>query len=511
MADIFLEQSKIIANNFIQNIVFIDDKAYKSDSTNNSFDTSSISKIFAKADKICAIYAPESVSDITCYDKILRKADVVILDWRLDIRCNDDDIDSEADAEYDEPRGEFTLKLISNLVSQKGMLKLIIIYTGETNLFDITDNIYSKIEKYGEFCKTECTIQSANVKILVRAKSQNSDNQFAYVPELKDKIVDIEQLPTLILDEFTNMTNGLLSNFALAAISAIRNNTSRILSVFSPKLDPAYLGHKINLPDSNDAKKFIIQLFGDAITELLENENIDTRKWVENWIHYRIENKTLSIAGKDLSINKEILCKIVDSEALDLNTKIYECTKKNIGKKASKFASHLFQYGGINIDESNIEFAKLTHHKNVFLPKKNKPLLTLGTIIRCIANNNYYICIQQRCDSVRINGDRRFLFLPLDPDEEHYSIIINKNLKFKINPKAYAIKTIKFKVADNEQAIYATKNPEGKYIFTSIYPDKYEWVIDLKEMHAQRILNNYCAELSRVGLNESEWLRLMSK
>lgn len=271
------------------------------------------------------------------------------------------------------------------------------------------------------------------------------------------------------------------------------------------------MGHKINLPDSNDAKKFIIQLFGDAITELLENENIDTRKWVENWIHYRIENKTLSIAGKDLSINKEILCKIVDSEALDLNTKIYECTKKNIGKKASKFASHLFQYGDINIDESNIEFAKLTHHKNVFLPKKNKPLLTLGTIIRCIANNNYYICIQQRCDSVRINGDRRFLFLPLDPDEEHYSIIINKNLKFKINPKAYAIKTIKFKVADNEQAIYATKNPEGKYIFTSIYPDKYEWVIDLKEMHAQRILNNYCAELSRVGLNESEWLRLMSK
>ena len=39
MADIFLEQSKQIANNFIQNIVFIDDKAYQSDSTNNSFDT----------------------------------------------------------------------------------------------------------------------------------------------------------------------------------------------------------------------------------------------------------------------------------------------------------------------------------------------------------------------------------------------------------------------------------------------------------------------------------------
>ena len=139
MADIFLEQSKQIANNFIQNIVFIDDKAYQSDNTNNSFDTLGVSKIFAKAGKICAVYAPESVSDITFYDTILKKADAVILDWRLDIRCNNDDVtDSEADAECDEPRGEFTLELISNLISQTDMLKLIIIYTGETNLFDIT-------------------------------------------------------------------------------------------------------------------------------------------------------------------------------------------------------------------------------------------------------------------------------------------------------------------------------------------------------------------------------------
>ena len=36
MADRFIEQSKEIANNFIQNIVFIDDKAYKNDMTLNS-------------------------------------------------------------------------------------------------------------------------------------------------------------------------------------------------------------------------------------------------------------------------------------------------------------------------------------------------------------------------------------------------------------------------------------------------------------------------------------------
>ena len=52
---------------------------------------------------------------------------------------------------------------------------------------------------------------------------------------------------------------------------------------------------------------------------------------------------------------------------------------------------------------------------------------------------------------------------------------------------------------------------EDKYVFYSSYGETYEWVVDLKEMQAQRILNSYCAQLSRVGLNESEWLRLIAK
>ena len=83
MADRFIEQSKEIANNFIQNILFIDDKAYKEDSTNNAFSALDVSNAFAKTGKICAIYAPKSVSDIDSYNVILKKADVVILDWYL--------------------------------------------------------------------------------------------------------------------------------------------------------------------------------------------------------------------------------------------------------------------------------------------------------------------------------------------------------------------------------------------------------------------------------------------
>ena len=118
MADRFIEQSKEIANNFIQNIVFIDDKAYKEDSTNNAFSALDVSNAFAKTGKICAIYAPKSVSDIDSYDVILKKADVVILDWYLNIeRDEEQQLDPDADADNDEPRGEFTLKLLKQLTS----------------------------------------------------------------------------------------------------------------------------------------------------------------------------------------------------------------------------------------------------------------------------------------------------------------------------------------------------------------------------------------------------------
>lgn len=430
MADRFIEQSKEIANNFIQNIVFIDDKAYKNDMTNNAFSALDVSNVFAQSGKICAVYAPKSISDVNSYNTILNKADVVILDWYLDIEKEENQVeDPDADADNDDPRGEFTLKLISDLLSQTGMLKLLIVYTGETDLFEITNSIYQKVDQHS-FHKGDCVIQSLNSKILVRAKKQNSETQFAHNPELKDKIVSYESLPTLIVEEFADMTNGLLSNFALSSISAIRNNTSRMLSVFSPKLDPAYLGHKILLENTFESKQLLIKLFGEAISELLETTDIDTKDWVDNWIENRITDETISINGVSIGKSKDLLKKMFSSEQPRLKDKYTEASGKDMSNKdEGKLQSHtieLFAYDGIDVNKSNVDFAILTHHKNIFQPAIGAPILTLGTVIKSV--DKYYVCIQQRCDSVRIKEERRFLFLPLEEKGE-YPLIVNNELK----------------------------------------------------------------------------------
>ena len=164
----------------------------------------------------------------------------------------------------------------------------------------------------------------------------------------------------------------------------------------------------------------------------------------------------------------------------------------------------LFRTKTNDLNESNIRFAELPHHKNIFTLTPVLPILSLGSIIKD-SMGNMHICIQQRCDSVRVMKKRKFLFLPLVSDGKN-PIIINRR-KYCPSRKSFAIQTIEFTPLNGETVISAI-NKEGKFVFIADNKDEYEWIVDLKAMHAQRISNEYCSQLGRVGLDESEWLRL---
>lgn len=59
--------------------------------------------------------------------------------------------------------------------------------------------------------------------------------------------------------------------------------------------------------------------------------------------------------------------------------------------------------------------------------------------------------------------------------------------------------------------VILAEEEHGKFIFKQKYSDtddeQFEWVLDLKDLHSQRIVTDYASKLSRVGLNESEWHR----
>ena len=126
------------------------------------------------------------------------------------------------------------------------------------------------------------------------------------------------------------------------------------------------------------------------------------------------------------------------------------------------------------------------------------------------------LCLQPVCDSVRLGGSSRvFLFCLLDKAEDGKPFTFcvpngkSEMVKLKYVPKAFNAFVSTFKAGTDE--IYVQKDENDKYVFKDVMANTFEWVAELKTAHAQRAAEQFGRELSRVGLTESEWLRLNAK
>ena len=77
-----------------------------------------------------------------------------------------------------------------------------------------------------------------------------------------------------------------------------------------------------------------------------------------------------------------------------------------------------------------------------------------------------------------------------------------------INYKPNKIRTVVFKPNSLKRVIARYNTKTDKFIFKSCDGKEYRWVAELKFEHSQRVVQKLADELSRVGLTESEWLRL---
>ena len=515
MAQSFEEITRNVVDRFLQNILFIDDNAYptKDHQKDNVFDASKISSVFAQKGKLCSIFAPTSEKDLQTCSSLFAKSDVVVLDWYLDLKKEQLIGNEEDDADSEEPRGFYTTKLINNIIEDAGdkKLKLIIVYTGEIDLIGITESLYNGITMKDKFDKKDCRIYSSNVSILICAKYID-DNQFKHYSELKNKIVKYEDLPEFITEKFSNFVGGLLPDFAMSAITTIRDNTSNILGVFSKDIDPAFLGHYVSIPDCNDAISMLPQIFSIAIANLIENEEGHFKEWVLAWVR-TLENRNVTIHDEEIEIKNDKLTEFVEStqafkkklkKSFGINIGYNEYEKEDAYKRNS-----IKMFTETDFDVSNYKWAKLVQHSNLFSSPKNHKL-TAGTIIK--DKDRFLICIQQRCDSVRIDKEeaRSFLFLPLQKNGKGEAVVVEENTHLIVDNKSYSIELHKFKPIGTDVQILA-KPQNDQYVFTDIENKQYIWVAELKDMFAQHIVSNYASQLSRVGIDNSEWIRLVGK
>jgi hypothetical protein len=582
----FLNQSKTIVTDFLQNVVIIDDEAYSEINSTpkvvhvnrpvsramkdllnsveltpviqtaekeHRIDIKVLTDNFASQGLLCSVLRPEEqeIHFVKKTKAVLKKADIIVLDWNIKINGK----------ESDETVKELIVAIVSdeNKHQQKSM-RYIAIYSGEDNLtsklLELKSILDGIIGMSGNIVK-DYKLLYDHLQINIYAKESQKSNTDPTV-----KISDNELANAIIMD-FTTLIHGIVPNLALYSLAAIRKNTHRILTKFSNKIDDAYLAHKAMLPEPNDAELLLSDILTDELQSIIDDSNVDlTSETLKNWLDHKfakLGQQKLNQSYKDCYFNQdyyvsqdefiETMSFCVDSSeeleevytgnktieafvkqkkvklSMQLKEDIHDCIFygiDNIKNKQSlavqddspKFSKILTQNNRTPLDGLN-EFAILSTNKTFYTHPK--PYLTLGTILK--KGGKYFISLMPRCDAARINKNQKVSFplLPLSKGEnKDFEIIFNdgktsKRQKIDYSPKKLITVVFKQESSVVHNPIYAKVVGTGdtqKFVFKDDIDDQeYEWIAELKKEKAQNISNKFSAQFSRVGFNESEYLR----
>lgn len=533
----FMELSTEVAKKFLHTVVFVDDQAVydeiqqptaltspkriakKEKDSQEGFHRSAhtlnakkVTDEFASKGMICSVLKPnEGDNTIEYVKQSAKRSDVFILDW---------DINNDS--------GETAREIINMLISlddsEYSRLRLIIIYTGEPDIDSISASIKEKItdEFKTDFSSddNDFAFQKGHLRIAIFAKEETIVN-----PGCEERVLSITDLSDRLSTEFAKITSGLVSNVAIESLSVLRDNTHLFLSNLGPEIDPPYLTHRALLPNPDDAMNHAVDIIASEFHSLLddfevgEKANIDA---IKAWLGMKKKGNpyTLTVLDNDIKLECEEMCEFqrVGIDEYDWIPFVESKKKQNkIRDEAYSTLTQTFCGEGEKPLELDYKFASLTSMKNQYVIDR-RPILTLGTILKKESGDldeseKYWLCLQPRCDCVRIEDNRNFFFLHLEKTEEDnkFDIVVKIDgldyEKLKIKQKFFKSMHFQFSSNNADDQVVRAEREENDYIFETTDKLRFKWISELKNQHAQRIANNFAVNISRVGLDESEWLR----
>ncbi|MDO8700484.1 MAG: response regulator receiver domain [Deltaproteobacteria bacterium] len=523
------EFSQFAAERFLQTAVFIDDKIYdrstgsvsdpkillkpglarksalrSAEPTSTTKEKSAIDEpptidryspqeivtSFAKKRILCSLYQPKqdaSVGQSSDVYQLCLASDIVIIDW---------DLYGDAGAKASD--------LVCNLIEESlkdipWQMRLVLIYTDEKNLFDVANRIFERLQKTLKDAvvpiRNGLVLTTSNSWIAVFGKPGERTAQY------QSFIIPEDQLAEHSILEFSKMASGMLQGAVLYGLSKIRENSRKILSKFNASLDPAFLTHRgLSLPD--DASDHVLPLLMAEIQSVLEDQlpnPIVSEALIEDWCASvwtpRSHAKSAISSGDPRKVAREFCLKGPKAvQSVVTKKKLYTFLHESLTSKA------------------NHQLAVLMSQRTHYGEASRR--LKLGTILKD-EKGKFFLCLQPVCDSVRIEEPRKFLLAELDcvNGTQFNAVVEHENNWFELcyKPKVFSSVLVEFRPSGTDGFVIATEEKQDLFIFTAKGKRKYYWVAQLKAEHAQREAEEFAHQLSRVGLTESEWLRLMAK
>lgn len=448
-------------------------------------------------------------------------ADILIVDWQVH---NPNGSDST----------EETLKFIKAAVGESlrdtpQKLRLIVIYTGASNLLEVATQVGLCLEtaankpprKDGDFA-----FQTDALRVVVLGKPSNKRVQ----DQRDQQVEDDSGLCTRTIEEFTEMTAGLVSNVALDSLAQVRRATHGLLTRFGPQLDAAFLTHRALLDPPSEGDEHLIPLIVSELEAILENtvsisKDFLSEESIRQWLDTRPnhlpsfdDSPQIDTEEKARKAVKEIcLTGVHEHETYSVPNQpswIKKLAKDKGNAPIEKLTSLIAAENMTGADEKlEILMSFRTRYSN------SLPMLTLGTLLQTNEGNQthgYWLCLQPACDCfIRNDGPRRaFPLLRIEVVADKFNIVAEVGSAFvrlRWDAKPYKIQMFEFEANSQVETVIA-RSENGTLLFSSISPVKdFSWIAELKFPQAQRVVQALASETARVGLTESEWIRRNAK
>jgi len=486
-----------------------------------------IQNSFAEKRIICSLYQPKQGASFNSSSDVYNLcsvADVVVVDW---------DIHGDS--------GKKATELVVTLIEQSmkevpHQLRLVLIYTMDPNLGSVANSVYEAFSSQIDTALIDVledgnglVFTSENARVVVLGKKINT----AFL-QYSDFFVPEKDLAERTINEFSHLASGLLQCIILQGIASLRENNRRILMRFHKGLDAAFLAHRaLLMPD--EAFGQIIPMLTDELRAVLEDnlgehplgDEIISKEIISDWCNKHWKPVTVS----DLQIGSS-----VDPTAFAIDV---FCNGSNIADyskyRGSRISGMLEMKDGLNKwkekkcdllaeylssdEKGNFSHEMLSALMSQRIAYENsRKSLRLGVILRIKITEKprYMLCLQPVCDSVRVNEKGTpFIFCLLDVPNNGsiftHTVKDSSDSTIRLVYKAKVTNCYISLFSSNTGVVCASENGEGQFIFKDTEDKEYEWVAELKIEHAQRAAEEFGRILSRVGLNESEWLRLKTK
>ncbi len=480
--------------------------------TSHQLDAKVLIDSFALKGLVCAVLTPGKGEDLSPNTlKAAQRSDVVVLDWQL---SNDDGVKATS----------IIQELIEQDTKRGGRLRLVILYTGEANL------------------ESKCVTPVANAMQSLKRSTKRADileNELTRVVFIKKGSgaeqpvvgeIDEKQLPDRVVEEFAEMTRGILANTVMESISSVRNETHRVLARFSNRLDGAYLTHRILLVTPDDAEPFLVDLIGDEFRALLETHEVGhdgcgiqslecfIRSLEQNGIAFQIKAVADTASGELKIVPAS---EVIESLQKGIEAAANRWPKKNaLYKRIHPLLSPTDASLGL---KSHYDFCRLSalRREAYGFPHEAtswRPRLELGTVV-ATDGDEYYVCLQPVCDSVRLVPETAhpFIFSACEKNDGEFDLVVlNKNgsnVCLRFNEQPFKTRLFNLKPTDGGE-IRAKTVAVNQHIFEATADANalnLTWIGDLRTPFAMRLAHRVATELSRVGLDEFEWLRKHAK